>query len=103
MLSGFGPRHATRAQVDAPAPRRQALEPEQLPDGHDPGPGRRRGYLGAHVVQGYLFSDLGGPLLGEGVGLRRKHEVQETDERPKIGTKSDPQPALYALVVADDQ
>ena len=59
MLSRFGPRHATRAQVDAPAPRRQALELEQLPDGHDPGAGRRRRYPGTHAVQGHVLPDLG--------------------------------------------
>ena len=59
MLSRFGPRHATRAQVDAPAPRRQALEFEQLPDGHDPGAGRRRGYLGTYTIQRDLLPDLG--------------------------------------------
>ena len=53
--------------VDAPAPRRQAVEPEQLPHRRHPGVGRRGGHPGAHAVQGHLLPHLGGPVLGEGV------------------------------------
>ena len=49
--------------VDPPASRRQAVEPEQLPHGHDPGPGRCGGHPGAHSVQGNLLPHLGGSLL----------------------------------------
>jgi hypothetical protein len=46
--------------------RRQAVEPQQLPHGRDPGAGRRGGHPGAHAVQGHLLPDLGGSVLGEG-------------------------------------
>ena len=52
--------------VDPPTSRREALEPEQLPDGHDPGPRGRGGDPGAHPVSRDLLSHLGGSVLGEG-------------------------------------
>mmetsp|Transcript_13659 Transcript_13659/g.18094 ORF Transcript_13659/g.18094 Transcript_13659/m.18094 type:complete len:266 (+) Transcript_13659:4972-5769(+) len=89
--------------VDPPTPRRQAVEPEQLPHGHDPGAWRRGGHPGAHALQGHVLPYLGGALLGEGLRLRGVHEVQETHQRPAGGSQPDPQPALHALVVADHQ
>ena len=62
--------------VDARAPRRQAVEPQQLPHGRDPGPRGRRGDPGAHAVQGDGVPDLGGPVLGEGIRVRGEHEVR---------------------------
>ena len=49
--------------VDPPAPRRQAVEPEQLPHRHDPGAGRGRGHPRTHALQGNLLPNLGGALL----------------------------------------
>lgn len=49
--------------VDAPAARRQTVEPEQLPHGHDPGPGRSRGHPWAHTLQGDLLPYLGRSFL----------------------------------------
>lgn len=52
--------------VDTPAPRRQTLEPEQLPHGHDPGPGWGGRDPGAHPLQGHLLPHVGGSLLVRG-------------------------------------
>lgn len=52
--------------VDAPAARWQTLEPEQLPHGHDPGPGRGGRDPGAHTLQGHLLPHVGGSLLVRG-------------------------------------
>ena len=49
--------------VDTPAPRRQAVEPEQLPHRHDPGAWRSGGYPRTHPVQGDLLPDLGRSVL----------------------------------------
>lgn len=49
--------------VDAPAPRWQTLEPEQLPHGHDPGSGWSGRDPGAHTLQGHLLPHMGGSLL----------------------------------------
>ena len=49
--------------VDSSAPRRQTVEPEQLPYGHDPSPRRGGGYTGTYTLQGYLLPYLGGALL----------------------------------------
>ena len=51
----------------------------------------------------YLLPDLGGPLLGEGLGLRGVHEVQEAHERPEKRLEPDPEPAVHAVVEPDDQ
>ena len=62
--------------VDSPAPRRKAVEPEQLPHGHDPGPRRGGGHPGTHPLQGHLLPHLGGTLLvsslsrAKGLGAR---------------------------------
>ena len=82
---------------------RQTVEPEQLPDGHDPGAGRRGGHSGAHALQRHILPDVGGPLLGEGVGLRGVDEVQEAHERAALWSQPDPQPPLHSLVVAHYQ
>mmetsp|Transcript_51036 Transcript_51036/g.169039 ORF Transcript_51036/g.169039 Transcript_51036/m.169039 type:complete len:231 (+) Transcript_51036:4205-4897(+) len=98
------PDHAAEpVLVDAPAARRQAVEPKQLPDGHDPVARRRRGDPRAHALQGHLLPHLGGPLLGEGLRLRGVDEVQEADQRAAVRPQPDPEPPLHAVVVADDQ
>lgn len=56
--------------VDAPAPRREAVEPQQLPDGHDPGPRRRRRHPRAHPLQG-LPSSLPCPLPAQAAVVSR--------------------------------
>ena len=89
--------------VDASAARRQAVEPEQLPHRHDPGPGRRRGDPRTYALQGHVLPHMGRPLLGEGERLRGVDEVQEAHERAALGPQPDPEPALHALVVAHDQ
>mmetsp|Transcript_10158 Transcript_10158/g.30033 ORF Transcript_10158/g.30033 Transcript_10158/m.30033 type:complete len:262 (-) Transcript_10158:2381-3166(-) len=89
--------------VDAPAPRRQAVEPQQLPHRHDPGSRRRGGHPRAHPVQGHVLPHVGGPFLGEGLGIRGEHEVQEAHQRAAVGTQPDSQPPLHALVVAHNQ
>ena len=89
--------------VDTPAPRRQAVEPEQLPHGRDPGAWWRRGHSGAHAVQGHVLPHVGGSVLGEGQRVRGEHEVQEADQRPEDRSEPDPEPTLHAVVVADDQ
>lgn len=49
--------------VDTSASRREALEPEQLPHGYDPGPWWSGGHPGAHSLQGHLLPHVGGSLL----------------------------------------
>jgi hypothetical protein len=53
VATDASPRDVTRAttQVDAPAPRRQALEPQQLPHGHDPSIRRCGRHPRAHALQ----------------------------------------------------
>lgn len=49
--------------VDTSAPRREALEPEQLPHGYDPGTWWSGGHPGAHTLQGHLLPHVGGSVL----------------------------------------
>ena len=55
--------------VDPPTSRWEALEPEQLPDRHDPGPRGCGGDPGTHSVQRDLLPHLGGSVLGEGLWI----------------------------------
>ena len=52
--------------VDPPTSRREAVEPEQLSDGHDPSPGGSGGDPGAHPIPRDVLPHLGGSVLGEG-------------------------------------
>ena len=49
--------------VDPPATRWQTVEPQQLPDWHDPGTRRRRGNPGTHAVQRNILPYMGRSLL----------------------------------------
>ena len=49
--------------VDPPAARRQTVEPEQLPNGHDPGTRWCRRNPRAYALQRNILPDVGGSLL----------------------------------------
>eukprot|EP00954_Amorphochlora_amoebiformis_P009654 751248-Amorphochlora_amoeboformis.AAC.1 len=89
--------------VDASETRRKAMEPQQLSYGCHPGPGRCRRHPRAHTIQGYLLPHLGGSFLGEGLRIRRVHEVQEAYQCPAIRSEPDPEPSLHTVVVTDHQ
>uniref|UniRef100_A0A8D8R6G1 Uncharacterized protein n=1 Tax=Cacopsylla melanoneura TaxID=428564 RepID=A0A8D8R6G1_9HEMI len=89
--------------VDSPTPRRQTVELEQLPYGHDPGTRRCGGYSRAYTLQGNLLPHLGGSLLGESVRVRRVDEVQEVDERPAQWSEPDPEQTVHPVVVSHHQ
>ena len=89
--------------VDSPASRRQAVEPEQLPNRHDPGARWCGGHSRAHPLQGNLLPNVGGSLLGEGERLRGVNEIQEVDERTAIRSQPDSQQTIHPLVVTHHQ
>lgn len=46
---------------------------------------------------------MGGSVLGASIWVRGIHEVQEAHERAEIWSESDSEPAIHALVVANNQ